>query len=183
MQLAPSLQRALPGLLAATLAVSGSTGAQAASRVPGFAVPDALIISKSSNKNQVHYAVQVDASCAPAGPEPVSPYWRMLERGPDAIEGLTSSEKRVLGVERQTVRDGAVDIALGAVPGRILTIHTWRAADGRCASAVDTTVAGVPARVAGVYVKQRFFGSIAYVQLSGISATGSPVQERIQPQT
>ncbi len=166
-------------LCAASAATVWSTAASAAPLAPGFAIPDALVIAKSSNRNQVHYAVQVDERCAPAGREPVSPYWRMLERGPEATEPLSRAEQRVLAVQQQVVRDDAVDISLRAVPGRVLTIHTWRAADGRCASAVDTTVAGVPARVACVYVKQGFFGGISYVRLTGVTATGTTVEERI----
>ena len=40
------------------------------------------------------------------------------------------------------------------------------------------TIAGVPARVASVYVQQRLFG-IAYVLVTGWSEAGSLVRERL----
>ncbi len=49
-------------------------------------------ISKSENKNQVQFAINVDERCAPIGEAPVFAYWRMLEKGPDATEPLLSRE-------------------------------------------------------------------------------------------
>jgi hypothetical protein len=165
------------GLLAAVAVLPSKTGA---SQEAQLEIPSALVIAKSSNRNQVHYAVQVDETCAPAGARPVSPYWRMLERGPDAIEPLLEGEQRVLGVERQEVTEQGIRIALHALPGRTLTIHTWRGSDGKCTSSVDATVAGVAARVASVYVQQKLFG-VDYVLLTGVSVDGTVVHERVVP--
>jgi hypothetical protein len=73
-----------------------------------------------------------------------------------------------------------IRIAIRALPGRTLTIHTWRGSSGHCISTVDMTVAGVAARVASVYVKQRLFG-ISYVLLTGVAQDGTVVQERVVP--
>jgi hypothetical protein len=174
------LQRALSaGLLAAAVA-TWSSRASAAQVGQDFVIPSAIVIAKSTNRNEVHYAVRVDETCAPGGPRPVSPYWRMLERGPDVTEPLSDSEQRVLGVERQQVTPAGIHLVLRGLRERTLTIHTWRAPDGRCTSSVDTTVAGVTARVASVYVKQKFFG-VDYVLLTGISQEGAVVQERVVP--
>ena len=142
-------------------------------------LPSVLLITKSSNRNQVAYAETVDESCAPVGPSPVRPYWRMLEKGPGATEGLTSQEERALGLQRQQIAGDTVQVALRAMPDRQFGIHVARAADGRCSSYVTTTIAGVPARLEGIFVQQKLFGSVDYVQLTGTAEGGSVVRERV----
>jgi hypothetical protein len=167
------LSAALPG---SVLMVGLSATASASS--PAGEIPDALVITKSSNKNQVNYAVQVNAACVPAGHSPVRPYWRMLERSSDATEPLVDSELRAFGVERQNIGAGGVNVVLRGMPARAITIRTWRAPDGRCASSANMTIAGVPARVTNVYVRQKLFG-VDYVQLTGSTSGGEVVSERI----
>jgi hypothetical protein len=177
MKLPPSRLLAL-----SVVAAVAATNTASASAAPELELANALVIAKSGNKNEVHYAVHVDEACAPVAPAPISAYWRMLERGPDVTEPLRSREETVLGVERQVVEAGAVRTTLRAFPGRTLTFRTWRGADGRCASAVEMMVAGVPARLASVYVQQKLFG-VAYVQLTARTAEGVVVRERLVPQT
>jgi hypothetical protein len=176
MRLVPFVH-ALAGALLAGLAAS-SSGAAHAAQVSEL--PSVLVITKSSNKNQVHYAALVDEACAPAGQSPVRPYWRMLERGPLVTEPLSDSEQRVLGLEYQEVAGETIQIALRGMAARTFTVHTSRAADGRCASWVGATIAGVPARVASVFVQQKLFG-VDYVLLSGVSEAGAVVRERVAP--
>jgi uncharacterized protein DUF4833 len=181
MRITSFIPRALAACLVAAAGVALVPSTASANQSPqALEIPSALVIVKSSNKNQVHYAVQVDESCAPTGGQPVSPYWLMLERGPDVTEPLSGSEERVLGVERQEVASDGIHVTLRAFPAKPLTIHTWRTDGGRCTSAVDMTVAGVTARVASVFVKQKLFG-VAYVLLTGVSANGAVVQERVVP--
>jgi hypothetical protein len=144
-------------------------------------LPSVMVIAKSSNRNQVHYAVAVDESCGPAGPAPVHPYWRMLERGPSVTEPLQANEQRVLGVDHQEVSGDSVQFALTGMPGRQFTVHTLRAGDGRCASWVGTTIARTRARLAGIFVQQKLFGSVDYVLLKGTTDDGSTVSERVSP--
>jgi hypothetical protein len=164
---------------AAVTAVSPSS--QASGSQPGE-LPSAMVVAKSSNKNEVHYAVAVDEACAPAGASPVRPYWRMLERGSNATEPLTESERRVLGLQYEEVVPGdGVIVALRAMPARAFDIHTLRGADGRCSSWVGTKIGGVPARLERIYVQQRLFGSVDYVLLAGAAEDGKPVRERVSP--
>ena len=100
----PILKRILLAALPGGVFMAGLSGAATASQAAE--ISSGLVISKSSNKNQVHYAVQVDEACAPAGRSPVRPYWRMLERGGDATEPLVESELRAFGVERQDIVAG-----------------------------------------------------------------------------
>jgi hypothetical protein len=143
-------------------------------------LPSALVITKSSNRNQVNYSIEVDDACRPSGTAPVHPYWRMLEHGPLATEPLTESEKRVLGVQRQDVSGHRVKLELRGLPGRTITVDTERGPHGECSSSAEMTIAGVAAKVAGVFVQQRLFG-IEYVLVTGRLEDGTLVRERIAP--
>jgi Domain of unknown function (DUF4833) len=167
------LSAALPGgVLMAWLCGTASAASQVAE------IPNALVITKSSNKNQVNYAVQVNQQCVPAGRSPVRPYWRMLERGSDATEPLVESELRAFGVERQNIDARGVNVVLRGMPARAITIRTWRGPDGACMSSANMTISGVPARVTNVYVRQKLFG-VDYVQITGSTAAGEAVSERV----
>jgi hypothetical protein len=162
---------------AVSLLLASPSGQARAAEV--YELPSVLVIAKSSNKNQVHYAARVDDSCTPVGPSPVRAYWLMLEHGPHATEPLLDREKKMLGLERQEVSGNTVQFALRAMPGRTFVVHTsW--VDNQCSSWVGTTIAGVAARVTSVYVQQKLFG-VAYVLLSGASEDGAAVRERVSP--
>jgi len=90
------------------------------------------------------------------------------------------SEQHLLGVERQEVIGDRIQIALRGMPTRPITVRTWRASDGRCTSSAEMTIAGVPARLAGVYVRQTLFG-VDYVVFTGWSEEGAVVRERVSP--
>jgi hypothetical protein len=141
-------------------------------------ISSALAIAKSSNKNQVHYAVQVDDACAPTGAAPVRAYWRMLEKSPDATEPLGGMEQKAFGIARQDVDGDNVRIALRGLPARPITIHTTRGEGGKCTSSASATINGVPARIDNVFVKLKLFG-VDYVQLTGITKDGAVVRERL----
>jgi hypothetical protein len=102
--------------------------------VLGAELPSALVVRKSGNKNEVHYAVRVNDACEPFVGAAVRPYWRMLERGPAVTESLLDSERRWLGIQRQEIDAGSVVIAVRAMPARWIAIHTFRGAGGRCTS-------------------------------------------------
>jgi hypothetical protein len=165
----------LVGIVAATAETRASAPAPAAL---GGDLPSALVIRKSGNKNQVHYAVSVDDACAPLAGSTVRPYWRMLERGPEVTEPLRDSERRLLGVQRQEVEAGSFVIAVRAMPARSIAIHTSRGPEGRCTSSAETTIAGVRAHLLDIYVQQSLFG-IDYVLLRGVSEKGDALSERV----
>jgi hypothetical protein len=175
MKLTPIVQS---GLTAVAVAASVALPSAPASAAQLVELPSVLVIAKSSNKNQVHYAALVSDECVPVPQAPLRPYWRMLERGPVATEPLLDSEQRWLGLERQDVASDTIQMSLRAMPSRTFAVHVARAADGRCSSWVGTTVAGVPVRVANIYVQQKLFG-VDYVLLSGWSEEGTLVQERV----
>ncbi len=144
-------------------------------------IPSALSIAKSGNKNEVHYAVRVDDDCNPAGPSPVHPYWRMLERSPDATEPLAAGiEERAFGVESQSASGAEVRVVLRGLPSRDIVIHTNKAPDGACTSSATMTISGTRARVTSVFVKQKLLG-VDYVEVVGAASNGAVVRERIKP--
>jgi hypothetical protein len=177
---ANALPTPLRALLAAALALVAGALPTQAHAAQALELSSALVITKSSNRNQVNYGIQVDDACSPAGPSPVRPYWRMLERGPSVIEPLSDQEQHVLGVGHQDVSGHVVHLTLRGMPNRAITIETGRSADGQCASSAQMTIANVPVRLASVFVQQRLFG-VAYVLLSGWAGDGTLVQERVVP--
>jgi Domain of unknown function (DUF4833) len=169
--------KVLSTALALVMALATLTAEAAPSR--GGRIPSALIISKSSNRNEVHYTVEVDETCMPAGPQPVAPYWLMLERGPTVTETLSERELRYLGVAHQDVTPKGIDMTLRVLPRRVLTLHTWQTTSGQCTSSVDMTIAGAPAHLVSVFAQQSLFG-VSYVLLTGIAADGMLVRERVE---
>ena len=168
------MQRLIQTALAGAVVLSAP---QSQASVP-TEIASALTIAKSSNKNQVHYAVQVDDACAPVGGAPVRAYWRMFEKSADATEPLGGMEQRAFGIAQQNVDRDNVRIALRALPTRPITIHTVRGADGKCTSTATTTINGAPARIDGIFVKTKLFG-VDYVQLTGVTNEGAVVRERL----
>jgi hypothetical protein len=172
------MQRLVPTLVSGALLGALALSAPQSQASVSSEISSALSIAKSSNKNQVHYAVQVDDACAPSGATPVRAYWQMLEKSPDATEPLGGMEQRAFGIAQQHVDGENVRISLRALPARPITIHTVRGADGKCSSSASVTINGTPARIDNVYVKLKLFG-VDYVQLTGTAQDGSVVRERL----
>src|SRR4029077_1783951 len=119
-----------------------------------YELPSVMVISKSSNKNEVHYAAYVDADCAPATRAPIHPYWRMLERGPNVTESLSRAELAVLGIARQEVSGDAIHFVVNGLTTKTFVAHTARGEGGACTSWVSTTIAGADAKVVRIWAKQ-----------------------------
>lgn len=167
---------------AAVTAIAVSLGLSHESRAARLhELASVMVVGKSSNRNEVHYALTVDESCAPVGTSPVRPYWLMLERGPSVTEPLQPREDRVLGVERQEVWASGVQFEVNGLPSRAFIVHTASEGGGRCSSWVETTIAGSRVRLGGVFVQQKLFGMVDYVKLEGTREDGVVVSERVKP--
>jgi hypothetical protein len=155
-----------------------------AARVPSAAVGSVFHIEKSENKNQVHYAVQVDAHCRPVGPKPVYGYWRDLEVGPRAVSPLLSHEQPAYGLtDPRSVRSdgegGEIRIGLRGFPDRALTITTFREGD-KCRARTLTLIHKQSAALSSIYVKLGFLFSVDYVIVRGVRvADGVAVEEKV----
>ena len=134
-------------------------------------------ISKSENKNEVVYAIHLDAQCAPVGDAPVFAFWRMHEKGPNVIEPLLSREESAYGIGQQRVisRDngGHVEITLRALASRPIEITTKLGA-GHCEAWSTLPIAGESAYLYNVYVKLKTLG-VEDLLLSGWSMDRSHV--------
>lgn len=149
-------------------------------------IPTAFFISKSENKNQVHYAVKVDDACVPVGNEPVRPYWRMLEVSPIATEPMLGREMPAYGLASQRVvqrteAGGTLQVTLRAYPSRVLTIVLAKAPNGQCTAATNTTIGGFHAQLQSIHLMLRFLGVDSVILQGTARGTGQPVREVVKP--
>lgn len=149
-------------------------------------VASVFFVAKSENRNQVHYGVRLDETCSPAGRAPVFAYWRMLEHGPLATEGLLPLEEPGYGVGEQRVlargpNGGQVAVSLRALPARTIVISSRSQGDA-CVAGATTTIAGAPAALGSVYAQLSWPFGVAYLMLSGRDLTdGREVREQVVP--
>jgi len=147
-------------------------------------VSSAFFVAKSENRNQVHYGVHLDATCAPSGGAPVFAYWRMLEHGPAATEPLLSREQPAYGIAEQRVGERRADggrlvVRLRALPDRIIEIVTGPR-EGGCEATASTVIDGAPATLSSVFAQLRWPFGVDYLMLSGRSlADGRVLRERL----
>ncbi|HEY1954503.1 MAG TPA: DUF4833 domain-containing protein [Polyangiaceae bacterium] len=139
-----------------------------------------MFISKSENKNQVHYGAHIDPSCIPSGAAPVYAYWLMLEKGPNVTEPLLSREQRGYGIGHQEVHGDTVQVTLRGLPARQITIHVRRDPNGTCAGSAEMTISGLLARVFNVHLFLGFL-HVKSVLITGWNAAGEIVRERFSP--
>jgi hypothetical protein len=141
-------------------------------------------ISKSENRNEVHYAVLVDAACRPTGRVPLYGYWREFEKGPNVVSPLLSHEQPAYGLSaprsiQLTANGGQVRISLRGFPERPLMIETARYGKV-CGARALTTIQGRPAMLNSIYVKIGFLFSVEYAIARGLRMTdGVAVEERV----
>jgi hypothetical protein len=165
----------------------GLAVAPAAAPKPQAHTLSLFTIGKSQNKNQVQYAVHVDAQCVPASGAPVFAYWRMLELGPNRVEPLLPRELSAYGPASQLAATrgadgGKVRLVLRALPDRPIFVETRRAAGGTCRAFATVPIAGSPAHLFNVYVKLTWHLSVDYLLLRGWSLDGARVlSEKLTP--
>jgi hypothetical protein len=170
--------------LATVLAIAAGGGnAHADAPGPRDKVIPLFTIAKSENKNQVQYTVRVDEQCVPAGPAPISAYWRMLERGPSVTAPILPIEVQAYGLVSQTrVASGAgggeVHAVLHALPGRPVTVVTSHAADGSCRAAAEVSIGGASANLFNVYIRLKWDG-VDYLLLQGFAPDAHVVREKV----
>ena len=180
----PSLRLALLLGASGLLLLAARLSAAPPVALPGAPVQSLFFIAKSQNKNQVHYAVVVDAACRPVGSHPVYGYWRELEVGPRAVSSLLDHEQRAYGLNEprfvsRNKTGGQIRISLRGFPERPLIIDTFRQGSG-CAARTQTTIQKQPALLTWIYVDIGFLFSVNYAIVRGVRiADGVTVQEKI----
>ena len=171
--------------LAVALAATASPSLAEPLRFGPHDVASLFTISKSENRNEVHYGIMLDPACVPVGAAPVFAYWRMRERGPLATEPLLSREVPVYGiVEPQRVeraeRGGRTVLRLRALPNRPIAVDA--AAEGQgCAATARAMIGGVAADLTSVFVQLRWpFGIDGIVMSGRADGDGHAVRERLE---
>lgn len=142
-------------------------------------------VSKSENRNQVHYGLRLDPECRPRGRRPVFAYWRMREEGPRAIEPLLERERPVYGPSpgQTVVRDtesGTVRLTLRALPDRPIAVESARR-EGRCTVQARTIIGGHRAVLHRVHAVLSFLGVDHLVVVGQRVTDGLRVTERLTP--
>ncbi|NOK36457.1 DUF4833 domain-containing protein [Corallococcus exercitus] len=171
--------------LSSLTAVALTTAATLASAAgASFPAQSAFFLTRSENRNQVHYALRLDEDCRPVGTRPVQVYWRMLERGPSEVEALLEVEQPVYGLEdsqsvEATAEGWRVRVRLRAFPSRPVDITTARV-DGKCQVQAWTKLGNSVSRLEQVFVKTSWPFSVDFVRLDGVGPDGQPVHELIR---
>jgi hypothetical protein len=149
-------------------------------------VSSVFFVSKSENRNQVHYAARLDDQCAPIGPAPLLPYWRMLEHDAHATEPLLVREVPAYGIAEQSIvsrgdRGGVVRVVLRALPSRPLLVTTFPSGEA-CAATASLVIGGTPATLTSLHVQLKWPWGVDYILVSGRALSdGHAVSERIVP--
>jgi len=149
-------------------------------------LPSAFFISKSQNRNQVHYAVAIDANCAPAGNTPVRAYWRLLEQGPGLTAPLLEREQEVYGIASQSVTQrstsgGSIALTLRPLPKRLLTLATGKDSSGDCLASVYTVIQGEPAQLHSIHVVLTWLGVDSLIIKGWARSDGHVLRETLRP--
>lgn len=169
---------------AATAAGAPPQGTPAGKALPARAADSAFFITRSTNRNQVHYGIRVDESCRPQGPQPVHAYWRMLEKGEANTEPLLHQEAPAYGLGdaqqvEATPHGWRVHIRLRAWPERLIDVDVFPE-EGHCAARAFTVMEGKVAQIERIFVKTKWPAGVEYVLLSGTSVDGRSVREVIK---
>jgi hypothetical protein len=171
-------------LLVTTCALAARGAHADAVRFAPTDVTTVFVIAKSENRNQVAYAILLDAQCAPRGNAPVLAYWQNHERGLPATEPLAAHEHGAYGLASQSVtargaNGGSVRVALRALPSRTITIETSKQGE-RCVASATLAIGGTPARLTSVYAQLKWPFGVEYLMLNGTAiAGGQAVREKI----
>jgi hypothetical protein len=144
-------------------------------------IPTVFFVSKSQNRNEVHYSMDVNGECRPSASAPVHPYWLMREKGPGVTEPLLKKECAAYGIKEQQVDGTTVRMQLTALPSREIYVQTSPTSGGACNSVVTTVIAGSRARLYNIHVYTASLGAVDYILLTGWRDDGTLVRERIKP--
>jgi len=141
-------------------------------------ISSVVFVSKSENKNQVHYGLRLTDACGFVSATPIYAYWKMLEKGENVTEPLLNREQRAYGIARQEVAGDVVTLVLRGVPGRPIKIRVARGEDGKCTATAETTIAGGLAKIFNVHIALGLL-HVDHLLLTGWNAAGQVVRERL----
>jgi len=145
-------------------------------------IPSVFHISKSENKNEVHFSVRLDSQCAFIDDEPVTAYWRDREISESATSPLLFLERRAYDLDDLTRESPQhARFVLRALPERAIDLQITRRPDGTCSAKAIAMVGGEPSRLKKVYAKLSGW-SIDYVVIQAVRVRdGVMIEERVEP--
>ncbi|MBF2016071.1 MAG: DUF4833 domain-containing protein [Rivularia sp. T60_A2020_040] len=112
-----------------------------------------FFVSKSDNRNVVHYGVQINPDCSLKTSQPVYPYW-ILTNG--RIEGLETFEVPAFGIANQSVSGNKVVMEINGLKNRKIpkqiTIQANRTANQDCQISAFTTINGEKTQLTRVHI-------------------------------
>ncbi|NJL80811.1 MAG: DUF4833 domain-containing protein [Richelia sp. SM2_1_7] len=112
-----------------------------------------FFISKSDNRNQVHYGVKTNPDCSLKTSQPVKPYW-ILANG--RIEDLETFEVPAFGIANQSVSENKVVMEINGLKNRKIpkeiTIQANRTANQDCQISAFTTINGKKTQLTRVHI-------------------------------
>jgi hypothetical protein len=142
-------------------------------------------LSKNDLKNQVYFAIEVDAACTPVGARPVRAYWKMLEEGPYAVAPLAREDEPAYGIARQIASShengGSVRLVLRALPARALNVNIVKTTLGTCRAEAVTTIEAQPAILHNLHIAFRGNVVVSAIATGSSKTTGRTVREIIRP--
>jgi hypothetical protein len=182
-----SMRRTVTWLLAASLGVSlAAPVAHAEGRFGPHDVRTLFVIGKNTDRNEVQFGIRLDADCVPVGDEPVYPYWRQFEKGPDVTEDLNFLDKTGYGIKNQKVEQRSasgskVVMRLRAASDRSIAIYV-RKEDKACVAEPLAFIQGTSARLQRIHVQLSGPLSVSYIELRGVRVDNKqPITERAKP--
>lgn len=178
--------RALSPAFVACLLVLSASAARAASVLFGpHDVRSVFHVAKSENKNQVHYALHLDADCRPMGKRPVFAYWQRLREGKRVdgqLEGLgttvygASDEQKVT---RHESGSSSVEMYVKALKAVRINIEIHKTPQG-CRAIPYTSILKQRARLSHAFLQLGAWGlTVKYVDVVGFRVSdGQRIAER-----
>ncbi|HEX3773196.1 MAG TPA: DUF4833 domain-containing protein [Polyangiaceae bacterium] len=144
-----------------------------------FPSRELFTLGRSKNANVVKYAVRTGRGGRLHPSEPIEAYWLMLAED-GRREELTWTERQLAyGFSITAQSEDALTLRLTACPERELHV---RASDG--AYRAELAIAKQPAFLRRIFVRTEegfLMPKVVYVEISGSTASGQRVSERIKP--
>ncbi|MBW4578149.1 MAG: DUF4833 domain-containing protein [Tildeniella nuda ZEHNDER 1965/U140] len=115
-------------------------------------VSSLFYVSKSDNRNQAHYGVQLNQKCLPTNSRPVYAYWRMAN---GKTEELLSIEEPAYGIASQSVSGNNTNLILNGFQNRgiqRMIALTASGSNGRCQAKAYTNINGVRKELSYIHI-------------------------------
>lgn len=140
-----------------------------------------FVITKSENKNEVHYDLQLGKDCSFASEDPIHAYWRDLEISETATSELTIIERSGYGVGKvRQVGAHRLRFALRALPSREIEVQVQKTPTGRCMARAVTVIGGAPAKLASIHLELSGWSVVRAIVRGDRLGDGARVNETIE---